>query len=197
MKIRYIVLALCLLICFSSIAVIIFLGKPQDIVSLDVVTEVAERVIHHVDKTGKIVTSITDEEEMRIGDELHETLVRQGAPFVPEDDQLHIYVNQVGKRVAMNVKRQNIKYKFHVIRSPYPDAFSAPGGHVYITTGFLETLKSEAEMAAVLGHEITHIDAKHAIGRVQYKIASEKILGKNNDVLVDIAYQTLLVPGYS
>lgn len=77
------------------------------------------------------------------------------------------YVNLVGNSVAMFSDRSNIPYHFAILNNPEPNAFAAPGGYVFITTGLLRKVKNEAELAGVLGHEIAHISQKHALATLQ------------------------------
>jgi predicted Zn-dependent protease len=76
---------------------------------------------------------------------------------------LQSYVNRVGQKVAEHSHRPNIHYTFTVLDSPEINAFALPGGYVYITRGILAYLNSEAEMAAVLGHEVGHVTARHGV----------------------------------
>ena len=76
---------------------------------------------------------------------------------------LQSYVNRVGQKVAEHSHRPNIHYTFTVLDTPEINAFALPGGYVYITRGILAYLNSEAEMAAVLGHEIGHVTARHGV----------------------------------
>lgn len=76
---------------------------------------------------------------------------------------LQSYVNRVGQEIAKHSHRPNLQYHFTVLDSPEVNAFALPGGYVYITRGILAYLNSEAEMAAVLGHEIGHVTARHGV----------------------------------
>jgi len=196
-KARYVFLVAGLALCVASIALIMVKGKPQDRVSLDSVAEVGEGVLHSVDKVGRILTSVSDEEEMKIGDKIHEKVARSRFTRAFENTPLEVYVNEVGAKVTENVKRKAIRYKFHIVESFYPNAFAAPGGHIYVTMGLLAELKTEAELASVLAHEVAHVDAKHSIGLVQYKIKAEKVLGPTVDTFADVGYGLFLRPGYS
>lgn len=76
---------------------------------------------------------------------------------------LQAYVDRVGQNLAVHSHRNNLRYSFTVLDSPEINAFALPGGYVYITRGIMAYLNSEAEMAAVLGHEIGHVTARHGV----------------------------------
>ncbi|MDD5058713.1 MAG: M48 family metalloprotease [Sideroxydans sp.] len=82
---------------------------------------------------------------------------------VYDNPALQKYVNDVGQKIARQSHRPNLNYHFTVLDSPEINAFALPGGYVYITRGILAYLNSEAEMAAVLGHEIGHVTARHGV----------------------------------
>lgn len=73
------------------------------------------------------------------------------------------YVNLVGRQVAQVSSRPGLPWVFGVLDEPQPNAFSAPGGTVFVTTGLLRLMKSEAELAGVLAHEVAHVSLKHAL----------------------------------
>jgi predicted Zn-dependent protease len=77
------------------------------------------------------------------------------------------YVNEVGQKIVAVSDRKDIEYHFAVIESDQINAFAAPGGYVYFYTGLLSEMDNEAEMAAVMAHEISHVVARHGIKRLQ------------------------------
>ena len=79
-----------------------------------------------------------------------------------EDDQWQQYINQVGQRLAKSSHRPNLPWTFAVVDQQAVNAFALPGGYIYLTRGILPFLRDEAEMAAVLGHEVGHVDARHS-----------------------------------
>lgn len=107
--------------------------------------------------------TMSQKQEIKVGEEEH-AKVMQTAAIYP-DTNVTVYVNAVGQRVAAESHRPDLKYTFTVIDSPEINAFALPGGYVYINRGLLMYLNSEAELAAVLGHEIGHITARHAVQR--------------------------------
>jgi predicted Zn-dependent protease len=82
-----------------------------------------------------------------------------------EDQAVQDYVNAVGQRVARNSHLADWDFKFTVLDDESINAFTTGGGYVYINRGLLAYLNSEAELAAVLGHEIGHVTARHPARR--------------------------------
>ena len=104
---------------------------------------------------------MSENREKEIGLEEHNKVLDSMTLF--EDEKLLNYVREVGNRVARVSHRPDLEYQFHIIDSPEINAFALPGGYVYINRGLLTYLNSEAELAAVLAHEIGHITARHAV----------------------------------
>jgi predicted Zn-dependent protease len=113
-------------------------------------------------------TRMSDEQEIRIGDELARYYAgREGLEHTPEAAIIEHYLTRVGELVARDAHRK-LPYKFHYIPNSYfINAFALPGGHVYVGGGLVELMDSEDELAAVIGHEIEHIDHYHCAERVQ------------------------------
>lgn len=103
----------------------------------------------------------TEQQEINLGREADREIIRQFGYY--DDPQIQQYVNQVGQRVARVSARRNLTYTFKVVDSPQVNAFALPGGFIYVTRGILAELNSEAELAGILGHEVTHVDARHGI----------------------------------
>lgn len=120
-------------------------------------------------------TRLSDNEEIAIGNELARAYDSGREQRHPEEIEVEAYLSQVGTRLAARAHRK-LPYKFHFI----PDqslinAFALPGGHVYVGQGLLELMDSEDELAAVMGHEIEHVDHYHCAERVQREQALRKI----------------------
>jgi predicted Zn-dependent protease len=82
---------------------------------------------------------------------------------VYDNPELQAYVQRVGQKLAAQSHRPGLGYQFTVLDSPEVNAFALPGGYIYITRGILAYINSEAELAAVLGHEIGHVTARHSV----------------------------------
>ena len=85
---------------------------------------------------------------------------------VYDDPGLQAYVEGVGARLAAASERPDLPWTFRVADDPAVNAFALPGGFIYVTRGLLATMNSEAELAAVVGHEIGHVTARHAVNRI-------------------------------
>ena len=94
-----------------------------------------------------------------IGENQHAELLGQRAIY--NDPTLQAYVNRVGQRLVASSDDPNSTFTFTVIDSPDINAFAAPGGYIYVNRGLLAYLDNEAELAAVLAHEIGHVTASH------------------------------------
>ena len=100
-----------------------------------------------------------------VGAEAHpQLLAKFGGPYRGPQAA---YVERVGKRIALQSGLSNASNDFTVtlLDSPLENAFAIPGGYVYVTRQLLALMNSEAELAAVMGHEIGHVAARHATKR--------------------------------
>ena len=104
------------------------------------------------------------EAEIIFGKELASKIA--GKFKIIKDDNLNKYVNKVGQLVARSSVRSELSYRFMVIQSDDINAFAVPGGYVFITTGALNQVKDESELAGILAHEIAHIEKRHYVKQV-------------------------------
>ena len=112
--------------------------------------------------TGKNeLALISESQELAIGKKQYgPSRQGQGGDYIADPDLVG-YVKQVGQRLAKVSDRQ-LPYEFVIINSSVPNAWALPGGKIAVNRGLLLELKSEAELAAVLGHEIVHAAARHS-----------------------------------
>ncbi len=132
---------------------------------------------HELSRLPVAFTRLSDEEEVRIGNELARYYDRraESAEQARESRVVEAYVQKVGARVAARAHRK-LPYKFHYVPSlNFINAFALPGGHVFMGGGLVGLMDSEDELAAVLGHEIEHIDHYHCAERVQTEATLRKI----------------------
>lgn len=115
-----------------------------------------------VNPTGGVdFVTMSESREIELGTELHEQMLQQTPIY--RDQDLQEYVNEVGQKLAAVSHRSDIAYTFTVVDSPDINAFALPGGYIYINRGLIAYLNSEDQLAAVLGHEIGHVTARHAV----------------------------------
>ena len=89
-------------------------------------------------------------------------------PFY-ENDPVNVYVNKLGKGLAQFANRPEIEFRFAVLDTDMVNAFAAPGGYIFITKGALAKMEDEAELAAVLAHEIAHVTERHIVRELNIK----------------------------
>lgn len=120
--------------------------------------------------TGKSnFVMLSERQELELGRRANQEIARQYPRYA--DERLQAYVQRVGERVARNSHRSNLDYRFTVVDSPDINAFALPGGYIYIHRGLLAYLGSEAELAAVLGHEVGHVTARHGVQQQSQSMA--------------------------
>ena len=101
------------------------------------------------------------EAEIRFGRELAARIL--GNYGLLDNEKINRYVNLVGKAVALYAGRPEIEFHFAVLNSDEVNAFATPGGYIFITRGALMKMDNEAQLAAVLGHEIAHVVKRHVV----------------------------------
>ncbi|MCP4717642.1 MAG: M48 family metalloprotease, partial [Deltaproteobacteria bacterium] len=105
--------------------------------------------------------------EITLGRELAARIL--GNYSLLKDEKINRYVNLVGKGVAQYGGRPELNYHFGVLDTDEVNAFAAPGGYIFITRGALFKMEDEAQLAAVLAHEIGHIVQKHVVKELKIK----------------------------
>jgi predicted Zn-dependent protease len=123
------------------------------------------RLIDSAKNVGKAVRDIDEPEEITIGNDVASRLL--GAAPLAADPQLQRYVNQVGRWLAAQTERPDLPWRFGVLEAPQLNAFAVPGGTIFVTRGLVQKMKSEAELAGVLAHEISHVLRKHHLKAIQ------------------------------
>ncbi len=148
---------------------------------------------HELTRAPMKLDRMTDTEEIALGDALAGEAVaslRDGNANAATEAHLQ----QVGMRIAAHARRK-LPWTFHYIpSSDFVNAFALPGGHVFVGEGLLKLMGSEDALAAVLGHEVEHIDLRHCAERAQAE-AKLRQLGTLGD-LVGLPAE-LFMAGYS
>ncbi|BCD85173.1 hypothetical protein PSm6_15800 [Pseudomonas solani] len=118
---------------------------------------------------------MSESQELDLGSRYNQQIQKEYPRYA--DDRLQAYVQRVGERVAKHSHRANLNYIFTVVDSPDINAFALPGGYIYIHRGLMAYLNSEAELAAVLAHEVGHVTARHSVQQ-QSQSQAWNILGQ-------------------
>ena len=94
-----------------------------------------------------------------------------------QDRQLSDYISQTGKNMASQTHRPQMPYSFQGVNATYVNAYAFPGGSIGVTRGILLNIDSEAELAALLGHELGHVNARHTAEIMSKKIVTTALVG--------------------
>ena len=116
-----------------------------------------------VDKIADL--KMSDADERKLGEEVSAKLRQDFGVY--QDKDVTRYVSLVGNVLARSSSRPRLDWQFIVLDTDGVNAFASPCGIVHITRGALGLIKNEAELAGVLGHEITHVTAKHTVSAIQ------------------------------
>jgi len=137
------------------------------------------------------IARLSDSDEIALGDRLAQYYAE---PLTDADAQMRDYIAEIGARLASHATRK-LPYHFHYISDrSFENAFALPGGHVFIGAGLIARMKTEDELASVLGRELEHVDRYHCAERAQIEAASRNlgIIGAIASLPVE-----LFVAGYS
>lgn len=126
---------------------------------------------HELTRLPMSATRLSDDEEIRIGDLIaaqnEQRFASANAASGAGQAKMEAYVKDVGLRVSARARRK-LPYRFHYIPDEgFVNAFALPGGHVFIGKGLIQLMDTEDSLAAVLGHEVEHIDRYHCAERYQ------------------------------
>ncbi|SDU29477.1 Putative Zn-dependent protease [Pseudomonas pohangensis] len=146
----------------------------SDVAAALVLTCLAGCAVNPVTGSNDFVM-MSEQDELSMGSQAYQQVLKQYPIY--KDEKLRAYVQQVGEKVASNSHRSNLQYQFTVVDSADINAFALPGGYIFINRGLLAYLNSEAELAAVLGHEVGHVTARHSV-RQQSQAQAWNILGQ-------------------
>ncbi len=113
----------------------------------------------------------SEAEEASAGEQAHQEVLAQTPPY--PDRNLQGYVSNIGQMMAAQSQRNYLPYTFTVLDDPAVNAFALPGGSIYVTTGLMAYLNSEAELAGVLGHEVGHVAARHNVSQASWGVVGD------------------------
>ena len=96
---------------------------------------------------------------------------------VCQDPVLNRYLEETGRRLTPHTHRPAMPYQFHCVNATYVNAYAFPGGSIAATRGILLALDNEAELAALLGHELGHVNARHTAQQMTQGTLIQAVVG--------------------
>ncbi|MDI6735092.1 MAG: M48 family metallopeptidase [bacterium] len=144
---------------------------------------------------------ITTPQEVAIGEKVIQQIEKENK--ILNNPVLTGYVNKVGQKLAEVCFRRDIDYHFKIIDSEMINAFALPGGFIYVYGGALAAMDNEAQLAAVLAHEMGHVAARHGVKQLQkaqiYGALSSILLKDEKKAIAELSNMAanLVFLGYS
>ena len=116
-------------------------------------------------KFAQAVMPISDEEEVILGKRVAARVIeRYGIENAPE---MTYYLNLIATTIAQRSDRPDIPYHVAILATDDVNAYACPGGYIFVTRGALNMVRDEAELAAVLAHEISHVTERHIVNALR------------------------------
>ncbi len=114
--------------------------------------------------TSPLLRALSIEEEEKLGQEFQAKIERHFELL--EDDFANVYMDDLGQQLAGSLETAPFTFRFFIICNDTPNAFAAPGGRIFIFSGLINLLETVDELAAVISHELGHVDARHLSHRI-------------------------------
>ncbi len=149
----------------STILLLALLGSAAPVAAFDFGNINLGDALKTVQKVQQATTDISEPQEIELGDGIASNFL--GAAPLLQDQRIQKYVNNVGRWLTLQTERPDLPWQFAVLDDNDINAFAVPGGHIFITKGLLARMKSEAELAGVLAHEISHVLMKHHLQAIK------------------------------
>jgi len=143
---------------------------------------------------------MSEDTELEMGRNYYSQILQSQTVY--DDSRIQNYVQSIGDSLAKTSHRANLIYRFTVLDSPEVNAFALPGGYIFINRGLMAYLSTEEELAAVLGHEIGHVTARHSVRQISQaqllSIVSSVVASKAGSAAGDLTNiaSGALVAGY-
>lgn len=135
---------------------------------------------------------LPESQDAQMGLEAYQQIKQESK--ISRDPELNRRIQSVGQRIAAISPHPEWAWEFTLFENDEPNAFALPGGKVGVNTGLFKVAKNDAQLAAVMGHEVAHAIARHGAERVSQQMAEQVGLAAlgvavNNQVVVDMAAQ--------
>ena len=165
----------------QTLVMLCMLGAALPAAAFDLGSVDWKKAAETVQKVQKANADISEPQEISLGEGIASNLL--GAAPLLDNPAVQQYVNRVGRWLALQTERPDLPWQFGVLDDNDVNAFAAPGGYVFITKGLLAHMNSEAELAGVLAHEISHVLRKHHLKAIKK--------GAQTELLSDLANEAL------
>jgi len=119
---------------------------------------------------------LTDKEEISLGRDIAKELEKQRKLKFIEKHSLQDYVNNVFEKVVKTSRRPNLPYSIKIVDTTELNAFSLPGGFVYLNRALMEFAQNEAEMMGVLAHEVGHVVGRHVANNISRENTADSLM---------------------
>jgi predicted Zn-dependent protease len=165
----------------QSLITLFLLGITIPAIAFDFGNVDWKKAAETVKKVQKANADVNEPQEITLGEGIASNLL--GAAPLLDNPAVQQYVNRIGRWLALQTERPNLPWQFGVLDDNDVNAFAAPGGYVFITKGLLAQMNSEAELAGVLAHEISHVLRKHHLQALKKGAQTELLSDLANDAL--------------
>jgi predicted Zn-dependent protease len=164
-----------------TIVMLCLLGAMLPAAAFDLGSVDWKKAAETVKKVHTANADIDEPQEITLGEGIASNLL--GAAPLLNNPAVQQYVNRVGRWLTLQTERPDLPWQFGVLDDNDVNAFAAPGGYVFITKGLLAQMNSEAELAGVLAHEISHVLRKHHLQAIKKGARTELLADLANDAL--------------
>lgn len=120
------------------------------------------------DRLGKLLGNSAEEE----------AVAQSGGRYV--NPPAERYIEELGQRLVSNSRNKEFGYKFGIVKTDKPNAFALPNGSLYVTLGLLRLLRTEAQLANVMGHEVSHVMARHSLKQLETNLGVTGVISLYN-----------------
>lgn len=167
-------------------------AKTEIPITLSPVFQLLGKPVKTLDRSFTKLMPISNLDERQLGD----SIALRYESYADTKDPDLIYLRKLIDKLSIN-NGKKFNYRIFLMDTVTPNAYAMPGGVLFVTKGLLEVLESEAELVAVFGHEIGHVELSHCMDQVRGELLTQKIDAASLGVLADLTASLLLRPTFS
>lgn len=157
-------------------------AKPEDVVNG--LFKIGNEVLKKADDVGQDMFKLDSGNEQELGARIHELISESDDVKLVNDIDQQTRVADAAATFLSRLIRPEIEYTFSIVEDKEVNAFSLPGGYIYVNTGLLDFVKNDKELEFVIGHEIGHVDLKHCIRNYTYAARAGQLGGSLSEAAV-------------